>query len=280
MTNTQKRWLLFVIALPVLTALVFIDYANHLAINLLTIFIAYIGTREMCNMMNKAGLTVPLKFIAPAGMIFPLITYLVITGILPEGSLPLAGFILLALIMTIPLFTMKEENFKGVINTVAGSVLSLLYPGYFLTYIVRFSGFHYSNHIIIIFILSVYLNDSNAWFVGNMFGRNSRKVFAVSPNKSMAGFFGGIFASLVVTTVSGILYPNVFNGPLYIMVILGLMAGVTTILGDLVESGIKRSSGVKDSGDVIMGRGGLLDSIDSLLLTAPVFYYFLTLTAL
>jgi phosphatidate cytidylyltransferase len=96
----------------------------------------------------------------------------------------------------------------------------------------------------------------------------------------MAGFAGGIFASLFVTILSGILYPQIFSGPLYIMVLLGLTAGCTTILGDLVESGIKRSSGVKDSGSVIMGRGGLLDSIDSLLLTAPVFYYFMKLTVL
>ncbi len=280
MTNTQKRWLLFLIALPLLTALIFIDFANHLAINLIVLLIAYVGTSEMCTMLNKGGLAVPAKVLTPVGTILPILTYLNVTGLLPSGILALFAFITAALILTIPVFTMKEDNFKAVITTAAGSLLALIYPGFFLTYIVRFTGFQYSTHILIIFMLSVYLNDSNAWFVGNLLGKNSRKVFAVSPNKSMAGFMGGIFASLVVTTVSGILYPGVFTGPLYIMVLLGLIAGVTTILGDLVESGIKRSSGVKDSGNVIMGRGGLLDSIDSLLLTAPVFYYFLSLTAL
>ena len=280
MTNTQKRWVLFLIALPLLTALMFITFANHLLINLIVLVIAYIGTSEMCSMLNKGGITVPSRILTPAGTILPLLTYLIVSDVLPPGILALYGFIVASLILTIPVFTMKANNFKGVITTASGSLLALIYPGFFLTYIVRFTGFHFSTHILIIFMLSVYLNDSNAWFVGNMLGKNSRKVFAVSPNKSMAGFIGGIFASLVVTTVSGILYPDVFTGPLYIMVLLGLIAGMTTILGDLVESGIKRSSGVKDSGSVIMGRGGLLDSIDSLLLTAPVFYYFLTLTVI
>ena len=279
MTNTQKRWLLFLIALPLLTALIFIDFANHLAINLIVLLIAYVGTSEMCTMLNKGGVAVPTRILTPVGTVLPILTYLTITGVLPSETMAIFAFIVAALILTIPVFTMKTDNFKGVILTASGSLLALIYPGFFLTYIVRFTGFQYSTHILIIFMLSVYLNDSNAWFVGNLLGRNSRKVFAVSPNKSMAGFMGGIFASLVVTTVSGILYPGVFTGPLYIMVLLGLIAGVTTILGDLVESGIKRSSGVKDSGNVIMGRGGLLDSIDSLLLTAPVFYYFLSLTA-
>ena len=280
MTNNQQRWLLFIIALPVLSALIFVDFANHLAINLVVFTIAIIGTHEMCTMLNKAGMPVPTKVLTPAGALLPLLTYLSITGIVPEYSIQITGVVFTALILSIPVFTMAENNFSKVIHTTGGSLLALIYPGFFLTYIVRFSGFEYATHIIIAFMLAVYLNDSNAWFIGNLFGRNSRKVFAVSPNKSMAGFGGGIFASLVVTVSIKFLYPEVFRGPLYIMVLLGLIAGCTTILGDLVESGIKRSSGVKDSGNIIMGRGGLLDSIDSLLLTAPVFYYFLSFISL
>jgi len=279
MTNTQKRLLLFLTALPLLTLLIFIPYANHLAINLIVLLISVTGTYEMALMLNKAGFKVPVRILTPAGGIMPVATYLVVTGVLPEPSLTFISLLAASIILIIPLFTMSEEGFKGVLPTVAGSLTALIYPGFFLTYIVRFSGFQYATHIIIIFMLTVYLNDSNAWLVGNLFGKNSRKVFAVSPNKSLAGFGGGIFASLVVTITSGVLFPQVFNGPLYIMILLGLISGFTTILGDLVESGIKRSAGVKDSGSIIMGRGGLLDSIDSLLLTAPVFYYLLKFTA-
>ena len=59
--------------------------------------------------------------------------------------------------------------------------------------------------------------------------------------------------------------------------VLGLVTGATVILGDLLESGMKRSAGVKDSGGVIPGRGGLLDSVDSMIFTAPLFYYYMLL---
>lgn len=280
MTNNQKRWLLFLIAIPLLIAIIFIDYANHLAINLVVLTIALMGTHEMSLMLNKAGFPVPVKTLTAASSILPIATYLVVIGVLPEQSLTLIAFSVCAIIMIVPIFTMSGDGFSKVIPTAAGSILALIYPGFFLTYIVRFTGFQHSTLVIIMFTLTVYLNDSFAWFVGNLLGRNSRKVFAVSPNKSMAGFIGGIIASLFVTISGGILYPQVFTGPLYIMIILGFIAGCTTILGDLVESGFKRSSGVKDSGTIVMGRGGLLDSIDSLLLTAPVFYYLLKMTAL
>lgn len=280
MTNNQKRWLLFLIAIPLLIAIIFIDFADHLAINLAVLAITLIGTHEMCLMLNKAGFPVPIKPITAASALLPIATYLVVIGVLPESSIMLIAFTVAAFIMIIPVFTMSADGFRKVIPAAAGSLMALIYPGFFLTYIIRFSGFQYSTHVIIMFMLTVYLNDSNAWFVGNLLGKNSRKIFAVSPNKSMAGFIGGIVASLFVTICGGILYPQVFTGPLYIMIILGFVAGCTTIMGDLVESGIKRSSGVKDSGTIVMGRGGLLDSIDSLLLTAPVFYYLLKITAL
>jgi phosphatidate cytidylyltransferase len=279
MTNNQKRWLLFLIALPLLAGIVFLDYAHHLVFNLLVVLIAMIGTNEMCQMLNKAGIPMQAHILAPAGGIIPLLTYLEIVSIIPGWLIAAVIFLMVSMILSIPVFTMGRTNFKKLISTASGSLLVLLYPGFFLSHIVRFSALPHSNYIIIIFILTVYLNDSNAWFIGNLFGKNSRKVFAVSPNKSLAGFGGGIIASVIVTTVSRILYPHIFSGPLYIMILLGLFAGCTTILGDLLESGIKRSSGVKDSGNIIMGRGGVLDSIDSLLLTAPVFYYFLKFAA-
>ncbi|MGA2640402.1 MAG: phosphatidate cytidylyltransferase, partial [Spirochaetia bacterium] len=60
---------------------------------------------------------------------------------------------------------------------------------------------------------------------------------------------------------------------------LGLCSAMTVILGDLLESGMKRSAGVKDSGGVIPGRGGMLDSVDSMIFTAPLFYYFILLAS-
>lgn len=281
MNNTQKRFLLFALALPALAALILISYANHIAINLVVLLITMVGTYEMAQMMRKAGISVPIKTLTSVSAILPILTYLIVMGVLPENILLLYFLVAGLLILIIPIFTMATVEFKGLIEAAASSLLCLFYPGYFLTYIIRFSGFEYASFILIIFMLMVYFNDSFAWFMGVFFGKNSKRgIFAVSPNKSLIGFAGGIFASLFVTISSWFIFPNIMQGPLWTVIVLGVIAGMTTILGDLIESGIKRSAGAKDSGSIIMGRGGLLDSIDSLLLTAPIFYYFLQFTTL
>lgn len=281
MNNTQKRFLLFAVALPLLAFLILISFANHLAINLVVLLITMIGTNEMAQMLRKAGISVPVKTLTVVSAILPILTYLITLKMLQESILLLYFLIAGLFVLILPIFTMAKAGFKGLIEAAAGSLLCLFYPGYFLTYIIRFSGFESASFILIIFMLMVYFNDSFAWFMGVFFGKNSKRgIFAVSPNKSLIGFGGGIFASLVVTISSWFIFPNIMQGPLWTVIVLGVIAGMTTILGDLIESGIKRSAGVKDSGNIIMGRGGLLDSIDSLLLTAPIFYYFLQFTTL
>lgn len=281
MNNTQKRFLLFALALPFLAALILIPFAHHLAINIVVLLITVIGTNEMAKMIKQAGIAVPVSIVTAVSSILPILTYLIVIEILPETILFIYFLLLSMFVLIIPLFTMGDRNFRGLIEAASGSLISLIYPGYFLTYIIRFSGFDKASHILIIFMLLVYLNDSNAWFMGVFFGKNSKRgIFTVSPNKSLIGFAGGIFASLVVTISSWYFFPDIMQGPLWAVIVLGIVAGMTTILGDLIESGLKRSAGVKDSGSIIMGRGGLLDSIDSLLLTAPVLYYFLQYAAL
>ncbi|QEN07625.1 phosphatidate cytidylyltransferase [Oceanispirochaeta crateris] len=276
MTNIQKRFLLFGTSLPFLALLILIPFAKHLAINCIVLLITIVGTNEMAKMIKSAGIFIHVKTLTAASSILPVLTYLMVMGLLPESIILFYFLVAATLILVIPAFTMAKVQFKGIIESASASLLCLFYPGIFLTFIIRFSSFDSASIVLIVFMLTVYLNDSFAWFLGVFFGKNSkRNIFPVSPNKSLIGFAGGILASLFVTINSWIFLPHIFNGPLWSMIFLGLLAGVTTILGDLVESGIKRSTGTKDSGSIIMGRGGLLDSIDSLLLTAPVFYYLL-----
>ena len=113
-------------------------------------------------------------------------------------------------------------------------------------------------------------NDSMAWLVGVSVGRK-RGIVAVSPNKSLAGFLGGLSGSLLAGLISYYLFPNAGIASLISLLFVGLCVGVTVILGDLLESALKRSAGVKDSSSFIPGRGGILDSFDSLFFSAPLF---------
>lgn len=115
-------------------------------------------------------------------------------------------------------------------------------------------------------------SDTGAYYVGKTFGQ--RKIFPqISPKKTMAGGVGGLVAGVAVAEGINLLFPEKADpvGLFFVAIVLILIG----IAGDLTESMIKRSVGVKDSGTILFGHGGILDRIDSLLLTAPVLYYLL-----
>jgi phosphatidate cytidylyltransferase len=88
----------------------------------------------------------------------------------------------------------------------------------------------------------------------------------------MAGFAAGLAFSLIIAGAAFALAPALMPGGLAGALLIGAAVGGAAVFGDLVESALKRSAGVKDSGTLMMGRGGLMDSADSLLLAAPVYY--------
>jgi phosphatidate cytidylyltransferase len=124
----------------------------------------------------------------------------------------------------------------------------------------------------------VIANDSLAWAAGLLFGKGNRGIIAASPNKSVAGFIGGLAASVLVGLGASLFMPAAFSSKWLISpwagIMLGLLSGIAACLGDLGESAMKRSVHIKDSGTIIPGRGGVLDSIDSISFAAPVFYVF------
>ena len=107
--------------------------------------------------------------------------------------------------------------------------------------------------------------DSSAYFVGRAFGR-TRLAPTISPNKSVEGAVAG----LVGASLAGLLLSFPTGMPAVLLAGYGAAIGMATILGDLVESLLKRQTGVKDSGVLIPGHGGLLDRMDSLLFCAPI----------
>ncbi len=112
--------------------------------------------------------------------------------------------------------------------------------------------------------------DSAAYGVGRAWGRH--KLWpAVSPGKTIEGSLGGLVAAVVVVAAFG----RLFGLELYFAAVLGLLLSVAGQLGDLAESKLKRWAGVKDSGSMLPGHGGVLDRFDSLLFSAPVAYCYL-----
>ena len=119
----------------------------------------------------------------------------------------------------------------------------------------------------------IWAADIGAYTMGKSFGRT--KLSEISPKKTVEGAIFGIIGSLIVAEL-GAWY---FNLPAWQIsgLMLGTLIGITSLLGDLTESMMKRDAGVKDSGQLIPGHGGILDRTDSYVFTAPLVYYFFTL---
>ncbi|NEP74024.1 MAG: phosphatidate cytidylyltransferase [Okeania sp. SIO2G4] len=119
----------------------------------------------------------------------------------------------------------------------------------------------------------IWAADIGAYFVGKFFGRI--RLSEISPKKTVEGAVFGVVGSIVVATL-GSWYLG-WPGLPWTGAPLGLVVGIASLLGDLTESMMKRDAGVKDSGQLIPGHGGILDRTDSYVFTAPLIYYFFTL---
>lgn len=129
--------------------------------------------------------------------------------------------------------------------------------------------------LILLLLFLVWGADTGAYAAGKTLGRH-KLIPQVSPGKTMEGFMGGLLVCVLV----GLIYALVreLDAPgMVFMVLLSLLTGVASVLGDLFESMLKRERGVKDSGTLLPGHGGVLDRIDSLTAAAPVFLFGLAL---
>lgn len=178
-------------------------------------------------------------------------------------------------IFIMELFRKKENPFTNISYTILG-VIYIIIPLGLTNFIVNPQFL--PNTFIPIILLSVFIlawcNDTFAYLVGIKFGK--RRLFErISPKKSWEGFFGGVIA---VQIASIILY-NLTNSPLkfFDWMIIGAIICIIGTFGDLVESMFKRQMGVKDSGKILPGHGGVLDRFDILFITLPFIFIYLFL---
>ena len=139
-------------------------------------------------------------------------------------------------------------------------------------YLTRFADDYFSGLIIGLFAI-IWSSDVFAYLVGSAFGRN-RLFPRISPNKSWEGSIGGLIFALVAAYVLSLVYPQV---DLLNWIIIAMMTVVSGTLGDLVESMLKREAGVKDSGNLLPGHGGVLDRFDATIFAVPFVFVYVNL---
>ena len=276
MKKIFQRLIVFFVGLPALIfIIVFLPQYNHFALNVVVIVFSVLGALELRNILSHKNLIISLPETIILGALSPVV-WTVAVSFSIEGQIIAGALAMGTAWLLISRIFVKQEQLDSCISRIAAGLAVMVYPGLFLAWIVQMAVFNQAGFVILIFFLIALLNDAIAWAAGNLFGKNNRGLIAASPGKSISGFIGGLAASVGTGIAAVLLIPGAFSSAvmpsLPAGMILGFGAGIAATLGDLGESAIKRSAGVKDSGALIMGRGGALDSIDSLALAAPVYY--------
>ena len=130
--------------------------------------------------------------------------------------------------------------------------------------------------LIFFLLLVTWASDTGAYLVGTLYGRH-RLAPTISPKKTVEGLVGGLIAAIIAGYAARWWFLPDLSG--LDCLILATLLTISGLWGDLTESAMKRSVGMKDSGGILPGHGGMLDRLDSLLFTAPVFYYYVTMAS-
>jgi len=153
-------------------------------------------------------------------------------------------------------------------------IFGTLYIGFTLGHLLLTRALPDGIFLIFFVVLVTWAGDTGAYYAGMSMGRTPLAP-RISPNKTVEGLLGGCLLAVVMALIARAWFIPSFT--ILDAVVLGLVLTLVGLIGDLSESMFKRSAGVKDSGGLIPGHGGVLDRLDSLLLTAPTYYYYVTL---
>jgi len=274
LSNLMKRIILAALFVPALIIIInYLPWYNHLALNILSLFFAFIGGIEMAALHSARGVQISRGLAGFAAALPPALIYLNHILSFPSWVVPAVIITAAVLISAREGLERHQEAVEFSLIRLSGTLSLLLYPGLFMAFIVSISFLPYPGPAMMTFLAMVFCNDSGAYFVGTRLGRNNKGIFPVSPNKSVAGLFGGWAGSLLAGLVCGLVFPGLIQGRWGALILLSTGVSILAVIGDLVESSLKRSAGVKDSGTLLHGRGGALDSLDSLMFAAPFFYF-------
>ena len=202
--------------------------------------------------------------------------YLALVGFILAAALGSKTTILLSLAVPFPLlffFAIRRKDRTGITDSFAVSLLGLYWIGIPLIFAILLRDIpDYGTGLLVDVLIGTFVADTGAYAVGRLFG--SRPLAPkLSPNKTVEGLIGGIVLGIVAVWAAG-LYQDWLSGT--DALILGAAVALTAPIGDLFESMIKRDVGVKDSGRILAGHGGILDRFDSLLFAALAGYFLTT----
>ena len=315
MTNFQSRLLLTLTVLPTVFASLFWPMKTHIIVILVFgIAVTVFGSYEFNSLIYKKGIDVRRWFIPTVNTFIYLFAYAVSINLFGINNSRICWECFVTILLGTFMFIYARDIFKSdltdSLEKMAYTIMGILYigvPSFFLPFLFNVSstplppeectpifanvaahGTLTGSLLAVFFIVLVWGNDIFAYVFGMAFGRSNVIGLTVSPKKSWAGYIGGYLSVFFFTALFYIMFDTdllafiPFCGDFigfdwWFYFVFPAITGFLVPAGDLAESVIKRSANVKDSGNVILGRGGLLDSVDTLLYLMPSYFMLIQL---
>ncbi len=251
---------------------------------LATSLLTYLALLEFFRMAEFKGIKPATKTTLFSCFIITITTYLETIGLVPSeisnSILPISSVGICTWLLLQPK--------SGTISDIAASIFGLFYLGFLPSYWIKLRGLesvilssnqsflsfeNLSNttglHITLTSCFLIVASDIGSYFIGKSFGK--RSLSPISPSKTIEGLFGGIFCSILLAILFAFLLN--WENPFLAGILYGILISLMALVGDLIESMMKRDAKIKDSGTFLPGHGGILDRIDSYIFTPSVLYY-------
>jgi len=274
LSNLQQRLLTAAVAVPLL---ILIFWAGGLWFLALVLFVTFVGMSEFYHLVAAKGLK-PQRLIGTLAALGLALNAF-------YGNQDYTALILTAAVLVCLAFQLFRDDLSTALTGSATTLMGVLYVGWLLSHFVLLrnwldpssAGNDFGFFLVILVIATTFLADAGAYFTGRALGRH--KLWPrISPSKTWEGAVGGVLVGSLgllatILVFDKWIFPTHF--PRYHALILGPLLVVVSIFGDLAESMLKRDAGVKDSGTIVPGHGGILDRLDSILFVVPTAYYYL-----
>jgi len=255
----KTRIITAVIGIPILLGVL---YLGGIYWQSLIILLAGIALLEYFSMMQNKGFS---PIVIPAYIILVVLLFRV------QLSQSLSGLFFMGLFLMILALVIWYPRFS--LNDMVFSFFGAFYIGYFLSFAQALTELGKAFPYILLVFVMTWASDVGGYLFGMLWGKN-KLAPQLSPGKTWEGAVGGVVLSIILALIYSYLF-KIQNLNLVYTILLGFSASVAAQVGDLLESSIKRYFGVKDSGRIIPGHGGVLDRFDSFMLVLPMVYYFL-----
>jgi phosphatidate cytidylyltransferase len=238
----------------------------HLAPWVLTLLLLVVGSIALLELYNLSFPSHLSRLLMGGGL-----TGFALTLIHPHFSYSLQELLVGSVLLAAVTISISAASMEHRWNDAVAILLGVFYVGFPLSTVVSTRTLPGGEWLVLFLAVVTWASDTGAYYAGTLWGKHPL-LPSISPKKTVEGVLGGLVLAVGVAFLAQQWFTSELS--LADAVILGVLLTTVGLLGDLFESMIKRRTGVKDSGGILPGHGGMLDRLDSLLFTAPTFYYY------